>query len=126
MAKKSEKAAAKSSGSKSARSKKLVKSALLAMASPVSTTASVGVVFTSGLGQATISLFRQGLLINMQTISVSGSVQFTDVEPGDAISINGVCTKSATVTITGVSTSPATPTVFSAGTFNIGYDVLQN
>jgi len=113
----------KSSAPKKVKKPKLLKASLIAIASEISTAATVGIVFTSGLGQATASVFRKGALINMQSISTSGNIVFADVESGDAIAINGVCTGTAAINIS-VPTNPSTPTSFSAGNFNIGYDVL--
>jgi hypothetical protein len=85
--------------------------------------AKVDVIFTSGIGQLTASLFRNGLVISLQSISASGAIIFPDVLRGDVISINGVCTGEAIITID-VSTDPITPVVFAAGNINAGYDVI--
>jgi len=74
------------------KAKPLIRSSLVARSSPLSTAADVDITFTSGLGQATASLFRQGILINMQSISMSDIIHFSEVQSGDVIVINGVCT----------------------------------
>lgn len=123
MAKASKKS--KSKAKAGARKKKaaLMKNALVALPNINSTQANVNITFFSGIGQATISLFRQGILINMQSTSVSATIQFSDVQSGDIIVVNGVCTGNATVAID-VPTTPQTPTSFGAGPFNMIYGVL--
>ena len=101
----------------------LVRSSLVARSSALSAAADVEITFTSGLGQATASLFRKGILINMQSISMSDIIHFSDVQSGDVIVINGVCTGNAIIKIN-VSTAPTTPTNFTAGPFNVIYGVL--
>lgn len=89
--------------------------------------ATVGVTFFGGIGTATVALFRGGLLINMQTITASGAVNFSDVAQFDRITVDGVGTgagTNATVITISVPTSPATPTSFPAGEFHIGYIVI--
>jgi hypothetical protein len=94
--------------------KKLTSSSLIALPTAASAAVNVNVVFKSGLGQITSSLFRNGVLINMQSISSSGNIHLSDVQSGDVISINGICAGTASITI-GVSTTPATPEHFTAG-----------
>jgi hypothetical protein len=94
--------------------KKLTSSSLIALPTAASATANVNIVFKSGLGQITSSLFRNGVLINMQSISNSGDIHLSDVQSGDVVSINGVCTGTADITIS-VPTTPATPEHFTAG-----------
>ncbi len=105
------------------KSKRLMKSTLVAMASDISTAADVGVVFTSGLGQITALLFRNGVLINMQSISSSGNIHFSEVQSGDSISINGVCSGNADITLS-VPTNPDFPEHFNAGIIMTGYTIL--
>lgn len=76
--------------------------------------------FTGGIGQATTLLFRKGVLINMQSISSSGNIRFSEVQSGDAISINGVCTGKAVVAIS-TQTLPETPEQFDTGMIMTGY-----
>jgi hypothetical protein len=67
----------------SKKPKKLTRSSLVAKASPQSTPAIISFVFSSGLGQATTSLFRNGVLINMQKVlatPVTSSLQMCKVE----------------------------------------------
>ena len=110
-------------GSAKKKSKRLIKSSLFALASTESVSADVNVVFTSGIGQITASLFRNGVLINMQSISNSGSIHFAEVQSGDSISVNGVCTGTADITVS-VSTNPVTPEHFNAGIIMSGYTIL--
>jgi hypothetical protein len=84
-----------------------------------SVTATVSITFTSGLGQATASLFRKGMLINMQSVSTSGTIVFSDTQSGDVISVNGICTGAATIAVN-VPTTPGTPQNFPAGPFHVG------
>lgn len=115
---------------KSARSKsnetvgsvQLNEATLVANPSTQSRPANISITFLSGLGQATASLFRNGNMINMQTTSVSMTIQFSHVETGDIIALNGVASGSAKVDID-LNTTPATPTTFNAGAFNIIYGV---
>jgi hypothetical protein len=102
----------------------LMKEALAALPTEASVPVDVNITFFSGIGQATISLFRKGILINMQSTSTSSNIHFSEVQSGDIIAVNGVCTGNATLTITGVSTSPPTPTNFGTGSFNMIYGVL--
>jgi hypothetical protein len=56
----------------------------------------------------------------MQSISTSGTINFTDVQSRDVISINGVCSGTAAITIS-IPTRPATPDNFTAGIIIAGY-----
>jgi hypothetical protein len=76
--------------------------------------------FTNGVGQATAVLFRKGILINMQSISKSGNINFSEVQSGDVISVNGVCTGKASVIIN-TPTTPITPEQFNSGLIIAGY-----
>lgn len=73
--------------------------------------ANIDVTFTSGVGQVTATLFRQGVMINMESISSSGTITFSDVRTGDAISINGVCAGTARIGLDR-DTTPANPKTF--------------
>ena len=100
--------------------KKLQKRSLIAVKSELSNDVNVNFSFTSGIGQATASLFRSGILINMQSISSSGMIHFADVQSSDGISINGVCTGNCRIAIN-TNTTPATPESFPAGIIMTGY-----
>lgn len=97
-----------------------LKANLVAASAPTSAPARVGVTFFSGVGQITASLFRNGVLINMQSISSSGNINFSEVQSGDVISINGVCTGAADIAINRT-TTPTTPEHFTAGIILSGY-----
>ncbi|MRG45736.1 hypothetical protein GFS24_11455 [Chitinophaga sp. SYP-B3965] len=84
----------------------------------------VNITFTSGTGQVTTSLFRKGILINLQSTSVSADIFLSDTKRGDVLSVVGVATGSATITITPVQTIPATPDKFSAGPVMGSYVIL--
>jgi len=99
---------------KATKVKKLQKSSLIALAAATSAPADVSFTFNSGIGQATTSLFRNGILINMQSISSSGNINLSEVQTGDVISINGVCTGTVDIAIN-VSTTPGTPEHFITG-----------
>lgn len=99
---------------KTAKPKKLLKSSLVALAALTSVPADIAFTFTGGIGQATASLFRNGVLINMQSISSSGNIHLAEVQGGDAVSVNGVCTGTADIAVS-VSTTPPTPDHFTAG-----------
>lgn len=86
--------------------------------------ATVNVTFTSGTGQVTTSLFRNGILINLQSTSVSADILLSDTKRGDMLSVVGVTTGSATITVVPVSTSPGTPDQFSAGPIMGSYVIL--
>lgn len=88
--------------------------ALVAVKSAVSQNVSIDFTFTGGIGQATAILFRNGVLINMQSISETGSIVFSDVQSGDVVTINGVCTGTATVKLS-TPTIPANPKNFPTG-----------
>jgi hypothetical protein len=105
------------------KAKKISTKDLVARQARASVSANIDITFTSGIGQATASLFRNGVLINLQSVSSSATIFLSDVQRGDSISINGVCTGKASVAVS-VPTSPATPESFGAGNINTGYDVL--
>jgi|SRR5687767_9250200 len=122
MAKSNRKPRSRSAKNKTPKSRIFSRSSLVASASGGPMPADVFIDFLSGLGQATAVLFRKGLLINMQSISTSGSIHFDDVQSRDSIAVNGVCTGSADVSIT-VPTNPITPERFSAGIIIGGYTI---
>lgn len=93
---------------------------LVAASAPHSLQVSITFTFTAGIGQATSLLFRKGVLINMQSISSSGSIQFSEVQSGDSISVNGVCTGKAEIAID-TSTIPDSPQQFTAGLILTGF-----
>ena len=68
----------------------------------------VGVTFNAGGGQITATLIRNGVLINLQTISSDGSIFFSDIQYRDGITINGVCTGAGGADI--IISVPTTPT----------------
>jgi hypothetical protein len=98
----------------------LTADSLVAAAAPHSQPVDVTFTFTSGVAQATAVLFRKGVLINMQSISKSGNVNFSEVQSGDVISVNGVCTGKAVVAVN-TPTTPVTPEQFNAGFIIAGY-----
>jgi len=98
----------------------LTADSLVAAEAPHSQNVDVTFTFTSGIGQATAVLFRKGVLINMQSISKSGNVNFAEVQSGDVISVNGVCAGKAVVSIN-TPTTPVSPEQFNAGLIIAGY-----
>jgi hypothetical protein len=98
----------------------LTAAALVAESAPHSRQVGITFTFAAGIGQATSLLFRKGVLINMQSISSSGSIQFSEVQSGDSISVNGVCTGTAVIIID-TTTIPASPQQFTAGIIMTGY-----
>ncbi len=120
MAKASKKA---TTGSTRKKGPALTKASLVALPTALSRPSTIGITFFGGLGQATVALFRQGNMINMQTTSLSANIHFSDVQSGDVIAVNGVATGKATISID-LATSPETPTNFGSGPFNIIYGVL--
>jgi hypothetical protein len=98
----------------------LTANSLVAEEAPHSQSVDIVFTFTSGIAQATAVLFRKGILINMQSISKSGNVNFSEVQSGDVISVNGVCSAKAVVAIN-TPTTPATPEQFDAGLIIAGY-----
>ncbi|MFL5744852.1 MAG: hypothetical protein ACJ751_09320 [Niastella sp.] len=98
----------------------LTATSLVAESAPHSQQVSITFTFTGGIGQATSLLFRKGVLINMQSISSSGNIRFSEVQSGDSISVNGVCTGSALIVID-TPTIPTTPEQFTAGIIITGY-----
>lgn len=128
-AKKPEKEAAKpaaKSPSKRSRSANVTREAAFDVATldATSVQATVNITFTSGGGQVTTSLFRKGILINLQSTSVSADIMLSDTKRGDVLSVVGVATGSATITITPVKTIPKTPDQFSAGPVMGSYVIL--
>jgi hypothetical protein len=102
------------------KSRKLTRSVLVAEVTNASQAAAIDVKFFSGIGQITIVLFRNGVLINMQSISTEGVIQLSDVQGGDTMSVNGVCTAQAKIAIS-LPTHPETPQSFSKGVIMTGY-----
>jgi hypothetical protein len=98
----------------------LTATSLVAESAPHSLQVNITFTFTGGIGQATSLLFRKGVLINMQSISSSGNIQFSEVQSGDSISVNGVCTGSALIIID-TPTVPASPQQFKAGIIITGF-----
>ncbi|WP_133053938.1 hypothetical protein [Niastella yeongjuensis] len=99
---------------------KLTTTSLVAESAPHSLQVSITFTFTGGIGQATSLLFRNGVLINMQSISSSGNIRFSEVQSGDSISVNGVCTGHAVIVID-TPTVPVSPQQFAAGIILTGY-----
>ena len=102
---------------------KFTRSCLVAVPADDEKTADIQVEFTSGIGQVTAALFRNGVLINMQSISKSGAIHFSDVQSRDSVSVNGICSGNASVTLT-VPSDPATPEFFSKQVIMTGYTIL--
>ncbi len=98
----------------------LTVNSLVAESAAHSLQVSITFTFTGGIGQATALLFRKGVLINMQSISSSGNIQFSEVQSGDSISINGVCTGNAIIVVN-TPTVPLSPQQFDAGIIITGY-----
>lgn len=105
---------------KTMNSQALTTNSLVAEETPHSQQVDVTFTFTGGIGQATSLLFRKGVLINMQSLSSSGNIRFSEVQSGDAISINGVCTGKAVIAIS-TPTVPDTPEQFNTGLIMTGY-----
>jgi|KBSMisStandDraft_5_1062788.scaffolds.fasta_scaffold48866_3 hypothetical protein len=123
MAKSIKKTVAKAEKKKPVARPKIKKSFLVALPKGIAVSATVNVVFKSGIGQVTAVLFRNGVLINMQSISTDGNIQFSQVQSHDSISINGVCSGDAVITIS-VPTNPGTPDTFSKEIIVAGYIIL--
>jgi hypothetical protein len=98
----------------------LTASSLVAESAPHSLQVTINFTFTGGIGQATSLLFRKGIMINMQSISSSGNIQFSEVQSGDSICVNGVCTGKAAITVD-TPTVPVSPQQFNAGLIMTGY-----
>jgi hypothetical protein len=98
----------------------LTAASLVAESAPHSLQVSINFTFTGGIGQATSLLFRKGIMINMQSISSSGNIQFSEVQSGDSICVNGVCTGKAIITVN-TPTVPVSPQQFNAGLIMTGY-----
>ncbi|MBO9567058.1 MAG: hypothetical protein J7621_30070 [Niastella sp.] len=89
---------------------------------PKAVAATVNITFTSGVGKVTASLFRKGILINMQSITSSADIFFSDVKKGDGLALVGTSAGSARIEIS-VPTSPATPQVIN-GPIHRSYIIL--
>jgi len=98
----------------------LTASSLVATEAPHSQQIDVSFTFTGGLGQATAVLFRRGVLINMQSVSNSGNINFSNVQTGDVVAVNGVCAGKAVVAIN-TDTVPGSPEEFTAGLIIASY-----
>ncbi|NII29270.1 hypothetical protein HB364_29595 [Pseudoflavitalea sp. X16] len=75
---------------------------------PNTVAATVKITFSSGVGKLTAFLSRNGTLINMQSITRSADIFFSDVKSGDGLALVGASAGSANIVIT-VPTSPNTP-----------------
>jgi hypothetical protein len=93
---------------------------LVAEEAPHSLPIDVTFDFTGGIGQATALLFRKAVLINMQSISNSGKIRFSEVQSRDSISVNGVCTGKAVITVN-TPTIPDSPQEFNAELILTGF-----
>jgi len=102
---------------------KITSRSLVATVTSTSAAAEMEVTFISGIGQLTVSLFRNGVLINLQSVSSSSKIFLSDVQRGDMISTTGVCTGKAEVKIN-VPTTPASPQNFDAGPIFFAFVVL--
>jgi hypothetical protein len=102
---------AKKSKPKKKSFRAITTTSLVARPAANSQPANINCVFTGGIGQITATLFRNGAMINMQSVSSSSAINFSDVQSGDAISVNGVCTGRCDITIS-VPTTPGTPKRF--------------
>lgn len=107
MAKAKKKAAPRRAKPASTRATRSARIPVAAGAAPVT----VSLKFVSGIGQVTASLFRQGVLVNMESISNEGNIVFSQAQRNDTISVNGVCSGQATITID-TATNPPTPDQF--------------
>jgi hypothetical protein len=103
-----------------ANAPKLTTGSLVAAAASHSQPVCISFTFTAGIAQVTTALFRKGILINMQSISSSGDINFSEVQSGDVISVNGVCTGQAEIAIN-TATTPVTPEQFNTGLIIAGY-----
>jgi hypothetical protein len=95
---------------------------LVALVDGVARPVNIHIDFFSGIGQITVVLFRNGILINMQSISTDGDIHFADVQSRDTIAVNGVCAGKCTITINTATNAP-TPQSFSK-IITTGYTVL--
>jgi hypothetical protein len=105
---------------KTMTSRELTATPMVAAEAPHSLPVDITFDFTSGIGQVTATLFRKGVLINMQSISNSGKIRFSEVQSRDAISINGVCTGKAVITVN-TPTIPDSPQEFNAELILTGF-----
>lgn len=74
--------------------------------------ATVNITFKSGVGKLTAFLSRNGTLINMQSITRSADIFFSDVKKGDGLALVGASAGTTDIAIN-VSTSPVTPETIS-------------
>ena len=114
--------AKKPAGKSASGSRSISRNIPLVAAAPqtAAVAATVNITFTSGVGQATASLFRNGVLINMESISQSANILFSDVQSGDGVAIVGVSSGTTTIVIS-VGTSPRTPDHRPAGPIHRSY-----
>jgi hypothetical protein len=98
------------------------RSSLVAISNATSQIGTINAVFKNGLGQITAILYRKGVEINKQTISQSGNIIFSDVQSGDAVAINGVCSGSASISID-LPASPDSPITFNAEHIFTGFTI---
>lgn len=74
--------------------------------------ANMNVEFDMGIGHITATQYRDTAVIFKGSLNRGGTITFNDVESGDAISIDGVCSGTAKLEMD-VRTNPATPRNYS-------------
>lgn len=114
--------ASKKSKPKKAAAVSIRRANLIATVRGNSRPANIQIEFFQGMGQATVVLFRNGALINMQSVSSNDTVRFSDVQSRDTIAVNGVCAGRARITID-LPTRPTTPENFTKVIIT-GYTIL--
>lgn len=99
---------AKKTPAKKASPKAAPKGMALVALQPRTVSATLNITFSSGIGKLTAFLSRNGTLINMQSITRSSDIFFSDVKTGDGLALVGTGTGTTKISFT-ATTSPTTP-----------------
>ncbi len=96
---------------------------LLGFTSSTTGTADFKFEFFEGVATATVTLFRDGQIVDSQTVSDDGTLHFSDVRSRDTASVKGTCAGTGKITVS-VDTRPASPTSLKAGKIIERYTIL--
>lgn len=96
---------------------------LLGLTAATTGTADFTFEFFEGVATATVTLFRNGQVVDSQNIQNGGTLHFANVRSRDTVSVKGTCAGTGSITIS-VGTRPASPTPLSAGKIIERYTIL--
>jgi hypothetical protein len=85
--------------------------------------ANMDIEFDMGIGHLTATQYRDIAVIFKGSLNRTGTITFNDVEAGDVISIDGICSGTAKLDMD-VNTRPSTPRNYTEGDFFDELDIL--